>query len=125
MLADRRGDQPAACEIVNVPRQQGELVDKVALLAGIEHTEHFGDRSAVIGWREGRVGPDTAVGHCGDFRMRGRRSHAWRRGPGETGLVGWFSWRGARINSCSNTFVRNARGIGGGGSGWSSVSPLI
>ncbi len=47
-LYGRRSDQPAGCELVNVPRQHSEFFGKIALLPRIEHAEHFGDRFAIV-----------------------------------------------------------------------------
>ncbi len=68
----RSCDQTIGGKVVDVPRQQGDPLDEVALLTGIEHAEEFGDRSAVLGRLEGRIGPDGGVGHGMGSGMRPR-----------------------------------------------------
>lgn len=106
-LYGRRCDQPAGCKLVNVPRQHREFFGKIALLPRIEHAEHFGDRSAIVGRREGRIGPDAEGRHENGFRIRAiartlGRATALKRNC----RLGQLAR--TRINSCSNTFVPNA-----------------
>ena len=83
-----------------MPRQQGEAFDKLALLTGIEHAEHLGDRLAIDGRRECRVGTNAADGHGSCFRMQaGARAHggaavetcgedvSWRAGASTAGAT--------------------------------------
>lgn len=55
---------------MDMPRQQREAFDKFALLTNIEHAEHLGDRLAVGGRRESRVGTNAMSGHGTGFRMQ-------------------------------------------------------
>jgi len=80
LSSDRDGDKSFGRQLVDVARQQGDPLCEVALLAGIEHAEEFGDRFAVGGGLKRRVGPDGGGGHgIWLSNVRPRRRYVARR----------------------------------------------